>query len=322
LLEWYEHNRRDLPWRCTRDPYRILVSEIMLQQTRAEVVIPYYQRFLERFPDAATLAQAKQADVLACWSGLGYYSRARNLQAAARAITASGGFPRDYHSLRALPGVGPYTAAAVSSIAFDQPCAVLDGNVLRVIARITNDGSDIALARTRAQFQRVADGLLAPECPGDFNQAMMELGATICLPRAPGCTSCPVARFCEACKAGTQGELPVKSGKLQPQTIRAEVVIVEKDSKILLHRRAARERRMAGFWDLPQPAELNGLHSVVTLGSFRHTITHHHYTLNVLAGAVPHIPRGFRWWRLDRMQDIPLSTIARKAIRLRHPRTN
>ena len=203
MLEWYEHNRRDLPWRRTRDPYRILVSEIMLQQTRAEVVIPYYQRFLKRFPDAGTLAQAKEADVLACWSGLGYYSRARNLQAAARAITATEGFPRDYASLRALPGVGPYTAAAVSSIAFDQPCAVLDGNVLRVLARITNDSSDIASARTRAGFQRVADGLLAPECPGEFNQAMMELGATICLPRVPTCSFCPVAEFCEARKAGS-----------------------------------------------------------------------------------------------------------------------
>ncbi len=294
----------------------------MLQQTRAEVVIPYYQRFLDRFPDAETLAQAKQADVLACWSGLGYYSRARNLQAAARAITANAGFPRDYDSLRALAGVGPYTAAAVSSIAFDQPRAVLDGNVLRVLARITNDSSDIASARTRAGFQRVADALLARECPGEFNQAMMELGATICLPRAPGCSLCPVARFCAARKAGTQGELPVKSGKLQPQAVRAEVVIVEKDSKILLCKRAAAEKRMAGFWELPQPADLNGLHSVVTLGSFRHTITHHHYTLNVLSGTVADVPRGFRWWRLDRIEDIPLSTIARKAIRLLAPPTS
>jgi A/G-specific adenine glycosylase len=151
---------------------------------------------------------------------------------------------------------------------------------------------------------------------------MMELGATICLPRAPGCSFCPVARFCEARKAGTQGQLPVKSGKVQPQTIRAEMVIVQKNGKILLHRRAAGEKRMAGFWELPQPADLNGLHSVVTLGSFRHTITHHHYTLNVLSGAVPETPPGFRWWPLDRTQDIPLSTIARKAIRLLNPRTN
>src|SRR5579862_6586746 len=193
LLAWYDARHRDLPWRSTTDPYRIWVSEVMLQQTRAEAVIPYYERFLERFPNAAALAVASEQEVLAWWSGLGYYSRARHLHKAARLV--ADGFPKTYETIRELPGVGDYTAAAIGSIAFGLPHAVVDGNVLRVVARIENDAADIAAPRTRERFRTVAQNWLE-QAPADsfgaFNQALMELGATICLPRNPACTTCPV----------------------------------------------------------------------------------------------------------------------------------
>jgi A/G-specific adenine glycosylase len=305
-----------LPWRATHDPYRILVSEIMLQQTRAQTVIPYYGRFLERFPDAKTLAEAREADVLACWSGLGYYSRARNLQKAARDILAAGRFPEDYDGIRAMPGVGPYTAAAVASIAFNAPHAALDGNVMRVIARLNADSSDIASPKTRARFQKIADEWLDRRHPGLFNQAMMELGATVCLPRVPRCSLCPVAQFCEARKTGRQHELPVKKSKVAARQIPIQVAIIERKGAVLLRRRAAGASLMAGFWELPSPEDLLSWRLRETLGSFRHTITHHHYTVSVFTGTVSRVPPGFRWRRRDGLDGIPLTTVARKALRL------
>lgn len=314
LIDWYRREQRDLPWRGTDDPYRILVSEIMLQQTRAQTVIPYYERFLERFPDVDALSEAREAEVLTCWSGLGYYSRARNLQRAARAIVAAGRFPSDYDGIRELPGVGPYTAAAVASIAFNAPHAVVDGNVLRVIARLSDDGADIGSTKTRARFQRIADDWLDPRDPGEFNQAMMELGATICLPRTPRCLLCPVAEFCEGRKTGRQHELPVKLSKATPQQIQIQVAIIEKNGAVLLRRRDGASL-MAGFWELPAPDDLPSWRPRETLGSFRHTITYHHYTVTVLSGTVARIPAGFRW-RRNRLDRVPLTTVARKALRL------
>src|SRR6266516_234894 len=180
LLSWYAGAKRVLPWRETRDPYRIWISEVMLQQTRVAAVIPYYERFLARFPDLATLAAAPEQELLAAWGGLGYYSRARNLQRAAQQMR--GRFPSDYESIRALVGVGDYTAAAVASIAFGLPYAVVDGNVLRVLSRVTNDASDIGSLKTKKRMQALADTLLAQSDPGLYNQALMELGATVCLP--------------------------------------------------------------------------------------------------------------------------------------------
>src|ERR1039458_6565162 len=256
LLRWYGAQHRDLPWRRTRDPYRIWVSEIMLQQTRAEAVIPYYQRFLERFPSVAALAAASGEEVLASWSGLGYYSRARNLHKAARLM--EGVFPSGYQAIRDLPGVGDYTAAAISSIAFGLPYAVLDGNVMRVVARVTNDPADIGASRTRARFRELAqnhlDGLRRGQA-GAFNQAMMELGATVCLPRAPRCGICPLAAVCEARRAGRQQQLPVKPRKAQPVKIAMAVAVVERRGRLLLWQRAADSRRPAGFWDFPSPEQ-------------------------------------------------------------------
>jgi A/G-specific adenine glycosylase len=319
LAAWFRRGHRDLPWRRTADPYRIWVSEVMLQQTRAQAVVPYYHRFLERFPTVEALAAAPEADVLALWSGLGYYSRARNLRRAAREIVAMGAFPRAYAAIRALPGIGDYTAAAVASIAFGLPHAVLDGNVLRVVARVENDASDIGLPRTRERFRALAQEWLDPRRAGAFNQALMELGATVCLPRNPLCAICPLASLCRARQAGTAAELPVKLRKAVTQRIDATVLIVRRGARFLVRRRAHDARRMAGFWELPAPEDLPAAEPGPSLGTVCHTITHHRYSIQVrLATVAPSWtrPPGFLWVADDRLSTIPLATAARKALRL------
>jgi len=317
LLAWYARNHRDLPWRHTRDPYPIWVSEIMLQQTRAQAVIPYYRRFLARFPTVEALAAAAEDDVLALWSGLGYYSRARNLRLAAQRIAAAGAFPRDYAALRALPGIGDYTAAAIASIAFDRPFAVLDGNVLRVVARVSNDASDISAARTRAAFREIAQQWLDPRQPGHFNQALMELGATVCLPRHPLCPVCPLAACCRARQEGTTAQLPVKLRRTAPVSLTGTLLVVRHRGRILLRQRHAAASRMAGFWELPSPQDLPSATLGARIGEIRHTITHHHYTLEVRA-ATAALPRrnGFQWFPIAQLTRIPFSTTARKALHL------
>src|SRR5271157_1728605 len=202
LLAWYRQHKRDLPWRRTEDPYRIWISEIMLQQTRVAAVLPYYPRFLELFPDVRALARAPEQTLLAAWAGLGYYSRARNLQKAAKYIVELGEFPRTYSSLRELPGVGDYTGAAVASIAFGLPHAVMDGNVARVMSRLMAEAGDIKSDAVRRRLRALAEVLLDRRHPGEFNQALMELGATVCVPKRPLCESCPVRLYCEARKQG------------------------------------------------------------------------------------------------------------------------
>jgi A/G-specific adenine glycosylase len=320
LLRWYDAQHRDLPWRRTRDPYRIWVSEIMLQQTRAEAVIPYYERFLERFPSAAALAAASEEEVLASWSGLGYYSRARNLHKAARRM--AGVFPSGFEAIRDLPGVGDYTAAAVSSIAFELPHAAIDGNVMRVVARVTNDPADIGASGTRARFRKWAQhhlDALVPGRPGAFNQAMMELGATVCLPRAPRCGDCPLAAICQARRAGTQRQLPVKLRQTQPVKIELTVAVIQHRKHLLLWQRPADSRRLAGFWELPTPGQLPALDAMPEIGAFRHTITHHRYRVTVRAGRLPaktRAPQPLRWIPIDTLPTLPLSTTTRKALRI------
>jgi A/G-specific adenine glycosylase len=287
----------------------------MLQQTRAQTVIPYYRRFLANFPTARALARADEASVLACWSGLGYYSRARNLQSAAREIVRLGKFPRDYEALRALPGVGPYTAAAVASIAFGAPCAAVDGNVLRVMARVTNDAGDIGSSGTRARLQEQAQVLLDRRQPGHFNQAMMELGATVCLPRAPLCPQCPVAADCQARLAGTERQLPVKLRKIVARNIEASLVVIERRGEILLWQRDE-GGRLAGFWELPAAEQLSSLQNAREIGSFRHTITNNRFLFTVMSGSVRRTPKGCKWHALASLPEIPLSTSARKALRV------
>jgi A/G-specific adenine glycosylase len=316
LVDWYGRAHRDLPWRRTQDPYRIWVSEIMLQQTRAQAVIPYYQRFLDRFPTVEALAAAAEQDVLALWAGLGYYSRARNLRLAAQQVVESGGFPRDYAAIRALPGIGDYTAAAIASIAFGLPHAVVDGNVLRVVARMENDSADIGTPRTRERFRAIVRRWMGRSQPGVFNQALMELGATVCLPANPLCRECPIAGRCRALQAGTVAQLPVKLRKTEPVAIAAVLLLVCRGRRVLLRQTEAGARRMAGFWELPAPEQLPGARAGKSWGEFRHTITHHHYTFTVRSATVRSAGPEFRWFEAAELAGIPLSTTARKALRL------
>jgi A/G-specific adenine glycosylase len=247
LLAWFRQFHRDLPWRRTRDPYRIWLSEIMLQQTRVAAVIPYYERFLERFPDVRALAEAPQEEVLRLWSGLGYYSRARNLQKAAQEIVAKhhGKFPREFDEALALPGIGKYTAAAILSIAYDAERAVLDGNVARVLARLGAIRGDLRETKRWRNLQESADNLLDPKSPGEWNQAMMELGATVCAPRAPQCLLCPIAKFCRARQLGLADRLPEKRKKRATEevTLAAAIFLDHRGRTLLLPPSSLKTRR-------------------------------------------------------------------------------
>ena len=310
LLAWYRNVRRDLPWRRTPiDPYRIWISEIMLQQTRVAAVIPYYERFLARFPNPSTLAAAPEQDVLAHWAGLGYYSRARNLQKAA--VQMPGGvFPRAYDEIRGLAGIGDYTAAAVASIAYGLPYAAVDGNVLRVIARLCDDAGDIKSPKTRARFAAVAAELLDVANPGDFNQAMMELGATVCTPKNPTCLLCPVREDCKGFAAGTQNQLPIKIRDTRQKDVHITVLIAEREGALLVRP----SQQIAGFWELPFDVE--GVRVAERVGSFAHQITFHKYTCDVVRGVVARKPKGMEWVARARLAELPLTTISKKALRL------
>ncbi len=286
----------------------------MLQQTRVRAVIPYYEKFLRRFPTPQALAQAAESEVLALWSGLGYYWRARRLQLAAQAIGAAPAFPGTYAELRALPGIGGYTAAAVASIAFDAAHAAVDGNVLRVIARVTNDASDTGAGVTRRRFQAIADSWLDAAQPGTFNQALMELGATVCLPRAPLCTACPLSGVCRARAAGTQAQLPVKLGAAKPRAVDVQVVVACKPGYVLLGQRAAGEPRLAGFWELPEPARLPAATPLEPVARVRHAIVNQLFRVTVLRCGPVRAPRGYRWIAADEAARLPLTTLTRKAL--------
>jgi A/G-specific adenine glycosylase len=237
LLEWFHKYQRDLPWRQNKDPYRIWLSEIMLQQTRVAAVIPFYERFLEHFPTIRALAVAPEGEVLRLWAGLGYYSRARNLQRAAQEIVAKHGgeFPRTAEHTLALPGIGSYTAAAILSIAFGERHAVLDGNVARVIARLSAVHGDLREGARWQSLQTAADELLDPTAPSDWNQAMMELGAMICTPKSPQCLICPVAEFCRARQLGLTEVIPEKRKKRATEEVElAAAVFIDKQGRTLL----------------------------------------------------------------------------------------
>jgi A/G-specific adenine glycosylase len=317
LAAWYAAAKRDLPWRRTRDPWRILVSEVMLQQTRVAAVIPYYGRFLEAFPTPAALAAAPEQQLLALWSGLGYYSRARNLQKAARQIVGqAGSFPSTYDTIRQLAGVGDYTAAAVASIAFDLPHAVLDGNVARVLARLTADEGDIKSPAARQRLSTAAARLLNPNAPGEHNQALMELGATLCLPRDPQCLLCPLADACAARRANRQHELPVKSARRDPVRLDRTLLLIRKDGTVLLRRRPSSARLMPGFWELPEAADLPQANTGAFAGEFRHTITHHLFRFRVLEARLARVPPGLEWVEVGRLDELPLATTTKKALAL------
>ena len=253
LLEWYRQNARDLPWRRTRDPYAIWLSEIMCQQTRVQAAIEYYLRFLNALPDVASLAAADEERLLKLWEGLGYYSRARNLQKAARVMAEryGGQVPGSYEELCSLPGIGEYTAGAVASIAFGIPVPCVDGNVLRVITRVTADEREIDRGDTKADITRQVAAVIPSDCPGDFNQALMELGATVCLPNGePLCAQCPLAGQCEGRRLGKALSLPRKSPKKERRIERRTILFLIKDGKIALQKRPE-SGLLAGMWEFP-----------------------------------------------------------------------
>lgn len=252
LLSWFQSVKRDLPWRQTKDPYRIWVSEIMLQQTQVNTVIPYYERFLGMFPTPAALASAPQDRVLKAWEGLGYYSRARNLQAgAARVVAEHGGrVPDSWEAVRALPGVGDYTAGAILSIAYGVPVPAVDGNVMRVLSRVFLIEDDITRPATKRRFDTLARELLPPDRPGDLNEALMELGATVCVPVKPRCAECPIAEACRARAEGAQDRLPLKPKKAKAREMTLAVGLVERDGRYLVVQRPD-DGIWAGLWAFP-----------------------------------------------------------------------
>ena len=256
LVGWYRGARRDLPWRRTRDPYAIWVSEVMLQQTRVTVVVPYWQRWMARFPSPAALAGAPLDDVLAAWSGLGYYGRARNLHRGAREVVAryGGRLPDSAGELRTLPGIGRYTAGAIASMAFDRQEPLVDGNVARVLARVFAVEEDVKSAAGQNRLWQLAADLVPSEAPGDFNQALMELGATLCAPAAPRCAGCPLAADCRAHREGRTDELPrlpARRRDADKPLLAAAAAWVERGGKLLLARRGA-GGLFGGLWELPQ----------------------------------------------------------------------
>ncbi len=302
LLAWYDRHQRDLPWRKSHDPYRVWVSEIMLQQTRVAAVVERYGEFLERFPAVEELANALEAAVLAAWSGLGYYRRARALHQAAREITQKrrGRFPATAAEWSELPGIGRYTAAAIASIAFGEACAVVDGNVARVLERLC--GQRLSASET---WDRV-DALLSSRRPGDFNQAMMELGATTCLPHQPKCLACPIAKFCR-----TRGELPaVKTAERQKKRA-LHCALDCRDGRVFLTRRSLQESLMPGMWELPR---LEGEPSGHPWMKLRHSITVTDYDVRVARMAAPKGTPG-RWVPVARLTEIPLTGLTRKILR-------
>jgi len=308
LLRWYGRHRRGLPWRNTRDPYRIWVSEIMLQQTRVAAVLSHYRGFLRRFPGLKTLAAARESSVLAAWSGLGYYARARSLHAAAKQIVRArrGRFPRTAEELRALPGIGRYTAAAISSIAFGRPEAVVDGNVARVLRRLSG-----APASERRLWKQ-ADLLLSSQRPGDFNQAMMELGATVCLPATPRCDRCPVFAWCRT-RGATRREVAL------PRSRKKQVVfsLAARKDAVLLTQRAPGAALMPRMWELPPADPSNGSlrRRPKVLLRLRHSITDTDYRVTVLRGGARTGQAKGRWVRLSRLPRMPLTGLARKILR-------
>jgi len=331
LLRWYDVHRRPLPWRATRDPYRVWLSEVMLQQTRVATAIPFYRAFLERFPTLGALARAREADVLTAWAGLGYYRRARRLREAARLVVREHGgrVPAEPAAFARLPGVGRYTTGAVLSIAYDRALPVLDGNVARVLSRLRAVRADLRVPRGARALWALAAALVPARRPGDWNQALMELGATLCTPRAPRCGGCPASRWCRAFALGRVAEFPPARARRVGEKVRQAVVLIERRGRMLVARREG--PLLAGLWEPPgvelaprasaraalrrQLAALGLRARLAPTGrTVRHTITHRDITAEVwrgeLAGALPRAA-GLRW--VDpRAPAVALTALARK----------
>ena len=334
LLGWYRRNSRDLPWRRDRDAYRVWVSEVMLQQTTVKTVLPYYEAFLRRFPDVAALAAASEEEVVAAWSGLGYYHRARNLHRGARHVVEhhAGRFPKTLEAALAVPGVGLYTASAILSIAFGVPLPVVDGNVRRVLARLR------ALRGPRwrrdGPYYNLAEEVLDPDSPGDWNQALMEIGAVVCTPRRPACPACPVRSACRAHALGLQERIPESRQRRAPVDVTVAAALVERDGRVLLVRRAE-GRLMGRMWEVPQTSlearglsdlarELSVRHDLAVVpGALvalaRHTITFRRIRVEAYRARLRRQPRPdperYRWVTVAEVASLPVSSMTRKILR-------
>ena len=307
LHEWFERESRDLPWRRTRDPYAIWLSEIMLQQTRVTAVIPYYERFLLKYPNYEALAAAPEAELLAAWAGLGYYSRARNLQKAAQKMVADGGFPTSYAAIRELPGVGEYTAGAVASIAFGLPEVGIDGNVVRVLSRVT--GGMVGLREVAVREMDRRD-------PGTYQQALMELGATVCAARNPRCLLCPLAKECKARELGIVETLPVRKAKAATIEEEKTLLWIERGDAVLAWQRGTESKRLAGFWELPEPEMVPGVAIGAEVGSFRHAIVNHRYEFTLVLATVGGDLGGCEWIEVKAFETLAVSTVLRKSLKI------
>ena len=337
LLAWFAGHRRDFPWRASRDPYRIWLAEIMLQQTRIAAALPYYDRFLKKFPTVGSLARGRRQEVLRLWSGLGYYSRARNLHRASQDIVAlhGGRFPRDLDAALGLPGIGRYTAAAVLSMAYNIPLAVLDGNVARVLARLGAVRGELRAQRRWKQLGERAQKLLAPEAPGDWNQALMELGERVCTPQIPRCPSCPISRWCRAYALDLAREIPAPRRKRSPIHIRVAAAILRdpKGRTILLRDPGAHDAVLfSRLWQFPavqvrrDPARELARHlqdaleldaaslELEALPASRHGVTFRNITLLPYLARVSRLPKRARTrvLPLSRLRQLPVSSATRK----------
>ena len=313
LLDWYDRAKRELPWRGTRDPYRVWLSEIMLQQTRAEAVAPRYEAFLARFPTVEALAAADEEAVLKAWEGMGYYLRARNLRRAAMEVARRGEFPQSAKELQTLPGVGAYTAAAVASIAFDEAAPALDGNQARVLARLLAFEETVD---TPQKLRRAAAALIDRERPGDYNQALMDLGSGICTPRAPKCETCPVAAFCAARAGGDAESYPRLPPPIARRDVEVTVVLAYLNGRVLVRRRSSRGL-LAGLWEFPSFSEgtladaLPGARATGELTRARHVFTHLVWNMRGLRAEVETLPEGMRAVDAEGIRALPFPTALR-----------
>lgn len=333
LLEWYDMYARTLPWRGIHDPYRTWVSETMLQQTRVETVLGYYERFLERFPTIGALAEAPQDDVLKLWEGLGYYSRARNLHKGAQQVAQEYGgvIPDKVDQLLKISGVGPYTAGAIASIAYDQPVPAVDGNVIRVVSRLIGIRENVGIPSVRRKIGELAGQMVSPERPGDFNQAVMDLGATICVPGTPSCERCPLREYCDAYAAGDAEELPQLPRKNPPKQMQYDVCLVFSHGRVLMRQRT--ETMLHGLWVYPMAEGWHTLRQLPTVirrltkasvsqiemaCEAKHVFTHQVWNMKiyVMQTEMAEAADGWRFVSADEMEQLAIPSAVRAAAAL------
>ncbi len=326
LLSWFDQYKRDLPWRRTRDPYAIFVSEMMLQQTQVKTVIPYYERFLQELPDWESLAKAKEEKVLKLWEGLGYYRRARNLRAAAQKIIRdyAGRLPDTMEGILEIPGVGPYSAGAVLSIAYQKPYPVVDGNVIRVFSRLFLIKGNLKTGEGHKKVWEWAEKLVSRQRPGDFNQAVMELGATLCLSENPQCLLCPLLNRCPAAQGGLQSVFPHALKPSATVEVPMSALFIERKGKVLVKKRSQNEKWLKGMWEFPSAGGKNFEEARRKLAGdlkvrarrkpmleVRHQITRHKIRLRLFGASAPRrlpLSGGFQWVALSRLQKLPFAS--------------